>query len=192
MLMLYLSVIEDPTDQIEFERIYIQYRKQMYYLAKSIINDSCCAEDIVHDVFTVLAAKHMATLRKIKNEDDLRNYLLKATKNTCLNHLRSQTYERTVLEETQRIVTMQLEDESFLDKFCAKMDANMVVDAIKALPQAYRQVLYYRYVAEMSPPEIAKSLNRKLSTVKKQLQRGKNMLLETLNHIGGEEYDYKV
>lgn len=181
---MYMSVIEDSTDRIEFERIYMQYRKQMHYLANAMLKDACNAEDIVHDVFTVLAAKHMDTIRKIENENDLRNYLLKATKNTCLNFLHKREYERKFLKEEQRKTTEQfLDDEAFLENICAKAEAAQIIKAISSLPEPYREILHYRYVAELLPEEIAKSLNRKLTTVKKQLQRGKSLLLEIVNKV---------
>ena len=190
---MYMSVIEDSTDRIEFERIYMQYRKQMYYLAKSMIKDACDAEDIVHDVFIVLATKHMATVREMQSENDLRNYLLKATKNTCLNFLQRKEYERKILNEEKRnIMEQSVGDEAFLETICAKMEAKEIIRAVGLLPESYREVLYYRYVEELLPAEIAKGLDRKLTTVKKQLQRGKSMVLEIVNEVKGAEINDKT
>lgn len=88
MLPIYISMIEDTDQRSLFEQVYQQYRKQMYYLANTLLEDSAAAEDVVHDVFLRIASRHMPTIQRITDHNDLRNYLLKATKNTCLNHLK--------------------------------------------------------------------------------------------------------
>ena len=175
-------MIEDPVDRQEFERIYMQYRKQMYFLAKALVTDHYSAEDIVHDVFTIIATRYMNTLRKIDNENDLRNYLMKATKNTCLNYLQKKAREQSILNEENKITKATVCDEELVEKICEKMEKEQVIAAIKALPEIYREVLYYRLIVDLSPIEIAKILNRNLTTVKKQVTRGKNMLREFMEN----------
>ena len=81
----YYFPIEDESDLRLFEEIYMNYRKRMFLVAKTVLRRDSSAEDIVHDVFLKIAKKHMATISKIRNDTDLRNYLLKATKNTVLD-----------------------------------------------------------------------------------------------------------
>ena len=64
------------------DELYHTYRNQMYALAFSILRSQMEAEDAVHDVFVRVAA-NQAVLEKIKTDEDMRNYLLKATKNTA-------------------------------------------------------------------------------------------------------------
>ena len=49
----------------------------------TVLKNDSDAEDIVHDVFLRIATKYMAKISTIENETDLRNYLLKATKNAA-------------------------------------------------------------------------------------------------------------
>lgn len=46
------------TDKALFEKIYISYRKQMLVEARSIVHQDSDAEDIVHNVFYIVASKH--------------------------------------------------------------------------------------------------------------------------------------
>lgn len=80
MLSVCLSLIDSESDRSQFEKIYYAYRKQMFFLAHKLTEDDGASEDIVHDVFYRIAQRHMKKVMKIKNENDLRNYLLKATK----------------------------------------------------------------------------------------------------------------
>ena len=88
MLAFYMSFIDDESHRRLFEEIYINYRKQMFLVARSVLGNDSDAEDIVHDVFLKIAKKHMTRISRIENDTDLRNYLLKATKHTALDHLR--------------------------------------------------------------------------------------------------------
>lgn len=87
MLALYMSFIDDESHRRLFEKIYIEYREQMFFMARSVLGNDSYAEDIVHDVFMKIARKHMTKIGSIENENDLRNYLLTATKYSALNHL---------------------------------------------------------------------------------------------------------
>ncbi len=48
----------------------------------------------------------------------------------------------------------------------------ILVEEVMALPQPYRSALYLRYLEELSPAQVAEQLQRPLSTVQTQLQRG--------------------
>lgn len=89
MLLIYMSFIDDESHRRQFEEIYLSYRKQMFLVARTVLKNDSDAEDIVHDVFLRIAKKYMAKISTIENETDLRNYLLKATKNAALRCLRS-------------------------------------------------------------------------------------------------------
>lgn len=188
VLTVYLSLIDDSDSRNEFERIYTNYRKQMFFLAKSIVKNDSDAEDVVHDVFLTIASKNMPTIRKITNKDDLRNYLLKATKNTCLNHLKKHKKESVPLDtfdECNLGNEQSISDEEFLDLIFTRIEADRIVDAISTLPDIYRDALYYHFVVELSVREIAKLINQNTNTVKKQLVRGKRKLLDALGVVGG-------
>ena len=85
MLALYMSFIDDESHRRLFEKIYIEYRDPMFFMARSVLGNDSDAEDIVHDVFLKIAKKHMARISRIKNDTDLRNYLLTAVEKICNN-----------------------------------------------------------------------------------------------------------
>lgn len=190
MLICYLSMIEAPEDERVLESLYRNYSKQMLYLAKSILFENDAAEDAVHDVFVAIAAKHMPTIKKIENAADLRNYLLKATKNCCLNYIqkRSRTpVSADVIQESKPAFgKREITDDEFWEYIHNITEAKRVIHAIMNLPKIYAEVLYYHFVMELTGREIAKLTGSKLSTVKKQLVRGKAALLQSLNVVEEE------
>ena len=188
MLIYYFSLIDNVETQSFFEKIYYSYRKQMLYLARIYLKNEYDAEDAVHDVFEQIARKHLDTLRKITDCRDLRNYLLKATKNTCLNYQKKQKALISMEDLPGIEIGRVLSDEEFLEEICMKAEIDEIKAAIAELPDTYREVMYYHFVLELSIPEVAKLVGRKTDTVKKQMVRGKKKLLTMLGNIGGEQH----
>ncbi len=184
MLALYLAYLDDEKDKELFAEIFNSYKNQMVTLALSMLNNKSDAEDAVGDVFLRIAQKYFDVVREIKDETDLRNYLLKATKNTVINKIKQKKKDNvsldTVIEYNMDNIE-ELSDDSFIEFLCNKIDYEQIVEAINSLEEKYRYVLYYHFVMELSVPQTAKSLNQTLTTTKKQLVRGKKMLLNLLD-----------
>lgn len=186
MLILYLSTLDDEREKSAFTDIYNSHYKQMFYLAKSITHNDTDAEDIVHDTFMTILRKYKSILFSLDNVTDLRNYLLKCTKNTALNHIKAAKRRPTsldgILEENPDIPA--LSDDSLLETVCINYDYNKVLDAMQSLNKPYFDALYCHFALELSVPETARHLNQSIDTTKKQLVRGKKLLLAKLNMIG--------
>ena len=122
MILLYTTLIEDENNRKHFEKIYIKYRSYMFYIAQSILNNNSDAEDAVHEVFLNIASKHMHILDKLPTDNDLKNYLLKATKNTAINILRKRKQFSLSFDIfTDDISNIPpLSDDDFLDVICTK------------------------------------------------------------------------
>ncbi len=190
MLALYLAYLDDDNDQKLFEDMFLSYRKQMVTFAVTILGNEDDAQDAVGDVFLRIAQKNWDVVRGIDNETDLRNYLLKATKNTSLNKIKGKKKENvsldTIIEYDMEGIE-DLSDDTFLEVICNKFEYDKVVEAIHSLNEKYRDAMYCHYVMEMTVPQTAKSLNQKLSATKQQLVRGKKMLLSLLSKKGVEK-----
>lgn len=183
MLSFYMTLV-DEEDQSKFEEIYYAYRKQMFFLAQGILKSQMDAEDAVHEVFVNIAVKHMKTIKNISSEDDLRNYILKATKNTALNIAKKKS--RTVSLDTDFNPNFALEkvtDNSFKESICEQINYDSLVEAILRLDEKYRDVIYFHYVVGLTLQETAVLLNRKIATVNTQIVRGKKILLKNLEMV---------
>ena len=184
MLIFYLTFIDDFEDRKLFENLFNTYRKQMFYLAMSIIHSKDDAEDIVHDVFLNIAQRQMSVIKAIKNDEDMRNYLLKATKNKALNRIRDRKKENVCIDSIIEFSSVNITDSEFIDKICDESEYEHVLTAIESLDSIYRNSLYYHFVLEIPIQEVSKILNQSISTTKKQLVRGKKRLLALLETKG--------
>ena len=185
MLALYLGVLDGAEDKALFEKLYITYRQPMLYRARAILENDTDAEDAVHEVFLQIATKYMYVMKGIHSERYMKGYLLKAVRNTALDMLEKRKHTYTSFEALDEAAVQPLSDDDFLDQICKRGEYDRIVEAILHLDRVYSDVLYFHFVLELSAAETAAILSRNLATVKKQLVRGKQLLLQTLNDEGG-------
>ena len=189
MLSLYLAYLDTEQDKKRFEEIFMSYRKQMISLAFSILKNQEDAEDAIHNVFLRIAQKKWDTVRSIEDQTDLRNYLLKSTKNASLNISKIRSKNNLSLDTIDEFDVngiYNLSDEGFIDSICINIEYTRVVEAIKSLKDTYKDVMYYHFVMELPVIKIAKLLGQTVSATQKQLVRGKKLLLNLLGIQGVE------
>lgn len=156
------------------ELIYEKYRNRMYIAAYRVVKNPTLAEDVLQDAFVALSKN----IEKLKDVDSLytASYVTKAARNHALNTVKK-NQESNILSIDEIDV---MSDESVLDKLCTEENLNIIVSSILALDEKYRDVLSLYYFNELTVSEIAKSLDRKESTVKQQLARGRRKLIDEI------------
>ena len=95
---------------------------------------------LIHDVF-VAYMRHAAVI------DDDKRWLVAATKNACLNYWRNTKGTEPVLDETL------LDTRRLADHVTACVDVSRV---LRRVPKNCRDVLWLRFVEDVSPAEIAR------------------------------------
>ena len=93
-MLAYLMLIEDNNDRIKFEKLYLQYRLKMQYVAYEILQDEHEAENVVHDTFVTL----IGVLDHVGGTDCCKawNYIVTILKNKCFNYLNWRVDNETV------------------------------------------------------------------------------------------------
>jgi len=165
-----------PSEE-KLERLYVKYRKLMLKTAYGILRDHHLAEDAVHDVFIKL--NENPDLIPDPDSDKAAPYLSVAARNSAKNHL---VHVNRAMK-TEDITEVQVEDRSMPDltDLVADRDAvKRIMTAVRRLDDTYRDVLLLRLAYGYSAKQIAAVTGRKEPTVKKQLQRGKEILAEAL------------
>lgn len=181
MLCMYLSMIDEPADHIRFEEIYYGYHKQMLAVANRILCNMADAEDAVQDAL-IRIARNMSALRD-REDWAVRGYVLTVAKNSALkvlgkNHRNSKSINALKAEP----------EEDVFDHVLNCLDYQLLLRSIQHLDPLYRQVLMLVYVQKQSLKEAADILGRKEETVRKQLYRGRKLLI-ALCRKEGLNYD---
>lgn len=178
----------DNENKTTVEKLFNTYKKQMVMYALSILKNESDAEDAVQNTFIKIISNNWKTVSKINNEIDIKNYLLKATKNSCVDILR-RNKRQVVLSDFIENQNIDIPDDNdFVEFICSNLNYKELVAIIESLDRSYSEALYYHFVLELTIGETAKILNQKLSTTKMQLVRGKKQLIDLINSKGETNY----
>ena len=143
-----------------FEKIYYEYKNDVYRLALSYTQNKYDAEDIVQRTFIKLYKK----INNLQN-DNIKQYLLTITANECKDLFKSFWKKNTnsILDDE---IKCSLQDIKKIELF----------EALKTLPKKYRICIHLYYFYGYSVKEIAliESINE--NTAKTRLARGRNLL----------------
>ena len=174
MLMVYLQMIETEEDQQLFIYLYSHHKQQMQRVAYNILHIKDLSEDAVHTAF-IGVANNMKALHG-RSKEDMKNYLLKASKNAAINMLKKEQKQ----EEYYCVLEYDSTENSVLEELCAKMELEAIITCISRIQEPYHTVLYYHFVLHMTYQEIASALQRKPDAIRQQISRGKKMLKSLL------------
>jgi RNA polymerase sigma-70 factor (ECF subfamily) len=145
-----------------FERLYARYARMVHgiLLARIPRRD---VEDLVQDVFLTVHRR----LSALRDGRALGGWLAMIARNRAMDHLR----RRPEPEELPPDVAAPRDGYA---------DAAAVLDAIRGLPEAYREPLVLRLVEGMTGPEIAERTGLTPGSVRVNLHRGMLQLREAL------------
>ena len=176
-LQFYLSIIETPAERDKFDEIYHTYRHTMHHVAMGILHDYHLAEDATHEAFLRIA-KNMRKIEEV-NVPTTKVFVVIIVRNVSLTMLKKHNME--IPEDNIEMfaqASTQIEEESF-----NRFEFEFVVNAIDALPRIYRDTLFLHYVKELSASEVASILQIPRETVKKRMQRGRQLLLDAMKEV---------
>lgn len=167
--------MQSPSDKEKLRLLYDRYKNRMYITACKVLGDPQRAEDAVHDAF-IAVSKHLDRIDDIDSVSTA-SYMIKAARSRALNIMRMGLPEKeTDLDEAQAKA-----DEDLLDEICRKESYKEIVSAILSLEERYRDVLTLYYLNDLSVSEIAALQGVKENTVRQQLFRGRQKLINTIN-----------
>ena len=156
-------------DAKAFEQLYSIFYVYLCAVATKYIYNAEIAKEIVNDVFLSVWDNRETLLSPVKP------YLVKATRNRCLNHLRKQRLQElplTDIQEQMLSIQEQLlaEDQHPLALLENKEFEQSVFEAIQKLPPKCRDI-FMQYVYEnKSYEEIAEANSLASSTVRVQIK----------------------
>lgn len=153
----------------EFAELYGRNVGVVYKLCYVYLKNSFEAEDAVQTVFLKLLQAEI----QFSSKEHERAWLITSSKNQCRDMLKSWwRRRRTSFDSVAQIA--QKEGDNCSSKIVAEL---------LELPQKYRVVLYLYYFEDYSIKEITKLIGRNESTIRTQLQRGRELLK---NKLGGK------
>ncbi len=162
-------------DRGAFGRLYDRYAPMVHgvLLAKAPVGE---VDDLVQDVF-VLALRRLSMLREIGS--------FGAWLAAIARNLANDYHRRSLPEDQLTVDVSENEIELQMTSGDQERAAASILDAIRSLPEAYREPLILRLVEGMTGPEIAARTGLTPGSVRVNLHRGMQQLRAKLSPSSG-------
>ena len=150
-----------------------KYGDMVLRIAYTYLKNRADAEDIVQDVFLRIIDKKPS----FNDENHEKSWLIRATINMCKNKV-------NMFWNKNKCSIDDVQEFAVSDKY--NTDTS-VFQAVMALGEKYRVVVYMYYYEGYSTPEIADVIGKNETTIRSLLHRARNKLKDMLK----EDYDFE-
>lgn len=174
-----------------FTRDALPYLDQLYGAAMKMTRNPQDAQDLVQETFT----KAFASFATFTEGTNLKAWLYRILTNSYINIYRKRQRE-PYLDAVEELEDWQMggaESTTALSSRSAEAEAidrtpaGIVTDALNALPEDFRMVVYLADVEGFSYQEIADIIERPIGTVMSRLHRGRARLRQSLGDYAREQ-----
>ena len=185
----------NATERLELEQRFtrdaLPYLDQLYGAAMKMTRNPQDAQDLVQETF----AKAFASFGTFTEGTNLKAWLYRIMKNSYINVYRKKQREPYLgavddLEDWQlggAESTTAMSSRSADAEAIDRTPAGVVTEALNALPEDFRMVVYLADVEGFSYQEIADIVERPIGTVMSRLHRGRSRLRQALGDYAREQ-----
>lgn len=173
-------------DADEYEKLVLEYQKNVYNLALRMTGDPEDAADMAQEAFI----KAYNSLSGYRGDSKFSVWLYRIVSNVCLDFLRAkkrrQTVSLSVTDDDGEESELDVADDSQSPEtlFERSMTRDAVRRGLASLTPEYRQILILRELQGMSYDEIASVLGLESGTVKSRIFRARKKLCAFLLRDG--------
>ncbi len=154
-----------------FDLLFEHYYSNLCHYAASVVHDHDVAEDMVQELFAELWVNH----KQITIRSSLYSYLLRSTRNACLDHLKHLKIREKFQCEAKTELYEVVDDNPELAEILHKMD-----ESIGQLPEQCKRIFKLSRFENLKYREIAEVLHISENTVDTQIRRALNKLKNDL------------
>lgn len=162
----------------EFEKLFDEKYKQLYYFAFDYLKEGDECRDIVSEVFAAIWNRRSKIDRK-----RIDSYLYSSVRNKCIDHLRQKNRIHRMVKEYP-LLFCEIDDEDWQEK---EQRIQLMQAEIKKMSSRTRYVLHEKYFNERSYKEIADLLGISVDGVSKILTRAFAQLRKICNAKNSEK-----
>jgi RNA polymerase sigma factor (sigma-70 family) len=171
-------------DQLAYGELLGRYRDAIYFMLLKMVNSQIDAEDLTIEAF----GKAFKNIDQYTPNFAFSTWLFKIATNNCIDFIRKKRASHVSLDQTvdgeeslspsALIQSDTMDPESYMIN---KQKIKHMRKVVSRLKPRYRTLVELRYFKEYSYDEIAEELNIPIGTVKAQLFRARELLLNILN-----------
>lgn len=159
----------------EIVALYQRHVKTVYRVCFAYMKNPADTEDAVQETFLRLIKSNPV----FENQEHEKAWLIRASSNVCKNMLRPKWRKRESLQDHENLPTG------------GEMEIDGVFEAVAALPDRYKTVVYLYYYEGYTSAEIARALGKPQSTIRNHLSEARTILKPILGGEDVEEQPYR-
>ena len=171
-------------DQLAYGELLGRYRDAIYFMLLKMVNSPIDAEDLTIEAF----GKAFKNIDQYTPNYAFSTWLFKIATNNCIDHIRKKRASHVSLDQTldgeDSLLPSAMIQADTLDPELTMINKQKVKhmrNVVSKLKPRYRQLVELRYFKEFSYEEIATELDIPIGTVKAQLFRARELLLNILS-----------
>ena len=159
----------------------LAYKDDVFRICLGFCRNASDAEDLAQDVYL----RAYGNLGRIHTPYAVKEWLIKVTRNTCLDHQKKKGVIRRFQEQAAAAPSWHAAD---APADAAELSEQLAVlkRAIAALPGKLREVFILRVYGEVTYEELARTLGLRQGTVMSRLNRARRAVAEYLKEAGHE------
>lgn len=182
MLIFYMSILDNDEQRNLFEERYDKYYPDCLRFANKILSNSNLAEDAVHEAFLGIIDKRDKYLALPIN--DFRNLILTMTRYKAIDILRKETKVKTDPINDELFVSISDDEQEVEELVLKRISIEEMGKYIEQIDETSKQILYMRYLHNMSYKEIGENLNMAIKTVEVRIARAKKKVRDLIRKEG--------
>lgn len=174
-------------DQQAYGQLLGKYRDAIYYMLLKMVNNPIDAEDLTIEAF----GKAFKNIDQYTPNFAFSTWLFKIASNNCIDYIRRKRGTTVSLDqsvdEDDSLSPSSLIQSDTLDPEVSMINQqkiSLMHDIVSKLKPRYKSLIELRYFKEYSYEEISIQLDLPIGTVKAQLFRARELLLNILNRTG--------
>jgi RNA polymerase sigma-70 factor, ECF subfamily len=171
-------------DQLAYGELLGRYRDAIYFMLLKMVNSPVDAEDLTIEAF----GKAFKNIDQYTPNYAFSTWLFKIATNNCIDFIRKKRASHVSLDQTMNgedsLAPSSMIQSDTLDPELTMINKQKIKhmrNVVSKLKPRYRQLVELRYFKEYSYDEIATELDIPIGTVKAQLFRARELLLNILN-----------
>jgi len=171
-------------DQLAYAELLGRYRDAIYFMLLKMVNSQVDAEDLTIEAF----GKAFKNIDQYTPNFAFSTWLFKIATNNCIDFIRKKRASLVSLDQTMDgedsltpSTLIQSDDPDPEAYMINKQKIKHMRNVVSRLKPRYRQLVELRYFKEYSYDEIAEELDIPIGTVKAQLFRARELLLNIIN-----------
>ncbi|WP_277073161.1 sigma-70 family RNA polymerase sigma factor [Segatella oulorum] len=161
-------------DKEALGELYTTYANRLLGVCRHYVKDDHSAQDILHDAFIII----FMSIRDLKDEAKLENWMITIVKNLSLKYLQS------TVKETIPLSCLDIEIQEEIKEEQGNIALERLLSTIESLPEGNREVFKLSVLDGLSHKEIGELLGINPHSSSSQLSRAKKTLRAILINYG--------